>query len=140
MRGGVATALLLGGLFGGPACGGEAAGSKQAARSQPAELPAVEPQEIVREHFAAVVAGDCESLRGSLVGQARARFDEVGCQAVIDEYVEHGAQLLGIAEVRKDGRDARRRLVSARLGTEEDERVVVIGVRADGGAWRIDQI
>jgi hypothetical protein len=110
-----------------------------ACRVEPA-APVGDPAATVRAYFEAVAAADCPRLRASLVGPALERFVAQGCQAVLDEHTRHGAALVGVEQVRPDGRDPHRRLVTIRMTMEGSERTVVIGVREQEGDFHIDQL
>jgi hypothetical protein len=102
--------------------------------------PAGDPAATIRAYFDAVAAADCPRLRANLVGPALERFDARGCQAVLDEHARHGAALIGVQQVRPDGREPQRRLVTIRMLMEGSERTVVVGVREQDDGFRIDQI
>lgn len=124
-----APGLTLASMVLGLACGG----------AEPS-VPTADPTQTIREYFAAVEAADCDRLRDTLTSEARTRFDEAGCHAVLDDYQEHGAKMLSTEAARADGRDAKRRLVSVHMQVGGSRQTIVVGLHAVQGGWKIDQI
>lgn len=107
---------------------------------QPEVAGAGDPKQAVRDYFAAVATRDCPGLKAAVAGEAGAAVTEAGCEAVFDEFAEHGVRLEEVESARADGRDPKLQLVKARLGAGEDAQIVVVGVRRSGGRWRVVRI
>ncbi len=75
-----------------------------------------------------------------VTGAAKQRLAGSGCEDVLREFTEHGAQLLGVVRVRKDGRAPDRRLVDAQIRVGSDTRTIVVGVREVEGSWVVEEI
>ena len=99
-----------------------------------------EPSAPVRAYFEALEARDCEALEACVGGEAGSLIHEAGCAHAFEEYAEHPMELVQIESVTPDGRDAELHLIRARVRAGTDELLVVIGVRALDGAWRVVRI
>ena len=111
-----------------------------ACRDPATASPAGEASAPVRAYFEALEARDCEALEASVGGQAGSRIHAAGCAHAFEEYAAHPMELVQIESVTADGRDAELHLIRARVRAGGDELLVVIGVRALDGAWRVVSI
>jgi hypothetical protein len=117
-------------LLAGPGCG-----ARVESRAETGD-----PTILVREYFAAIAVSDCDRVRATLTGNALDHFETAGCRKVLDDYLEHGAQLLRVEGTGPDGRDPARRLISVQIRKGSGEQTIVVGVRGQGGTWKIEQI
>lgn len=99
-----------------------------------------DPGAPIQAYFEALSRGDCPQLQASIGGEAQASIQAIGCAGAFEEFADHPTQLLGVESVATDGRDPSLRLVRARVRVGEGERLVVIGVRAIEGSWRVVRI
>jgi hypothetical protein len=111
-----------------------------ACRAEPDFGAPGDPEAPIRAYFDALNRGDCPQLEASIGGAAQATILEIGCAKAFEEFADHPAQLLGVESVATDGRDPGLRLVRARIRVGEGERVIVIGVQAIDGSWRVVRI
>lgn len=102
--------------------------------------PSGDPGAPIQAYFDALTRGDCPKLQASIGGEAQASILAIGCARAFEQFTDHPTQLLGVESVATDGRDPSLRLVRARIRVGERERVVVIGVRAVDGSWRVVRI
>jgi hypothetical protein len=99
-----------------------------------------DPGAPIQAYFDALSRGDCPQLQASIGGAAQASILAIGCAEAFEEFADHPTQLLNVESVARDGRDPSLRLVRARIRAGEGERVVVIGVQAIEGSWRVVRI
>lgn len=87
-----------------------------------------------RQLFDAVARADCPTI-GALVAEAAT---PAGCSKLVNEWREDlRLSLVGISDVRRDGRDRRAIIVTAtvmRRGTQEK---MLLRLTHEGGVWRL---
>lgn len=98
-----------------------------------ASAPAPPAEAAVVRFFAAVEAGDCETL-GKLTARDRWRDR---CPEAVKEMKDHGTRFLGIEGSQPDGRDPRTRLVRVRVHYSDGEHLWVLPVEPSAEGWRL---